>query len=61
VSVQQTIRRPLLYIVEAAVAALYICLLVLEAIESALVDTNSCPTLLELFEQADKVLLNLVN
>jgi hypothetical protein len=61
VSTRQTIRRPLLHTAEAAVAALYICPLVSEAIKGALVDTNSCPILLELFKQADKVLLNLVN
>jgi hypothetical protein len=61
VSARQTIRRPPPHAAEAAVAALYICLLVSEAIEGALVDTDGCPTLLELFEQADKVLLNLVD
>jgi hypothetical protein len=61
VSVRQTIGRPPPHAAEAAVAALYICLLVSEAIEGALVDTDGRPTLLELLEQADKVLLDLVD
>jgi hypothetical protein len=61
VSARQTIKRPPPYAAEAAIAAMYICPLVSDAIEGVLVDTDGRPTLLELLEQADKVLLDLVD